>query len=129
MIRAVVAAGGLVALALLAGGPSASAGSLAGSGMGPAGQGRAGIEGAQVEDVRWIRQCWRVPRGWGWDTRCRSAWVPGHHYHGGYGYGGDRGGYRDYGGYAPRRDYGGYAPRGGYDGDGDGRYFGPRYPD
>lgn len=121
MKTAILAAGGFLALALLAGAPAASAGSLMGGGFDPSA--RVGAE-ASVQNVRWVRQCWRVPRGWGewrhWETRCRSAWVPGHRYREGYGYGGgyyghgqyDRGGAYGQGGYYSQGSYG----RGGYDG-------------
>ncbi|MFG1371345.1 hypothetical protein V5F32_04135 [Xanthobacter oligotrophicus] len=76
MKTAALAAGGIIALALLGAVPSASAGSLVGSGSTFAGQAPAQ---AQVEDVRWVRRCWQERRWWNgrphWVTRCRSVWV------------------------------------------------------
>ncbi|QRG05701.1 hypothetical protein EZH22_22030 [Xanthobacter dioxanivorans] len=76
MRKAVLAAGGIVALALLGAVPSASAGSLAGGGTALAGPAQAQ---AAVEDVRWVRRCYQVRRWWNgrphWVTRCRNVWV------------------------------------------------------
>ncbi|WP_155982305.1 hypothetical protein [Xanthobacter sp. 126] len=78
---ATLAAGGVVALALLGPAPSASAGSLAGSAGSFAG---AAHEQAKVEDVRWVRRCWQVRRWWNgrphWVTRCRNVWVAPRYY-------------------------------------------------
>ncbi|MEP9353595.1 hypothetical protein ABLE93_08355 [Xanthobacter sp. KR7-65] len=71
-----LAAGGIIAVALLGAVPSASAGSLAGSAATFAGQAH---EQAKVEDVRWIRRCVQVRRWWNgrphWVTRCNRVWV------------------------------------------------------
>lgn len=76
MRKAIVAAGGLFAVAFLAGLPAASAGSLMSGGPALAAPLTAQ---AQVEDVRWVRRCWQVRRWWNgrphWVTRCRSVWV------------------------------------------------------
>lgn len=76
MRKIALAAGGIIALGLLAGAPSASAGSLSGDVAALAG----GItQQAAAEDVRWVRRCWRQRVWWAgrwrWTTRCRSAWV------------------------------------------------------
>ncbi|QRG05702.1 hypothetical protein EZH22_22035 [Xanthobacter dioxanivorans] len=71
-----LAAGGILALALFASAPAATAGTLAGSGGTFAG---GAAEQATPENVYWVRRCWRVRTWWGgrwhWSTRCRSAWV------------------------------------------------------
>lgn len=76
MKKTILAAGGVVALALLSSVPSASASSLMGSGSAIAGQAQ---EQAAPDNVYWVRRCWRVRTWWGgrwhWSTRCRSAWV------------------------------------------------------
>ncbi|MFG1349229.1 hypothetical protein [Xanthobacter autotrophicus] len=83
MKTAALAAGGIVALALLGAVPSASAGSLMGSGSTFAGQAQAQ---AQVEDVRWVRRCWQERRWWNgrphWVTKCRNVWVGPRRYRG-----------------------------------------------
>lgn len=113
MRKAIVAAGGIVALALLAGASTASAGSLMGSGAPLAAPAQAQ---AQVEDVRWVRRCWTVRRvgpygGVRVVTRCRSVWAPGGYY---------RGYYHDYGHHYGYYRHHGY--RHGYDG-----YYGRRH--
>ncbi|MFG1344549.1 hypothetical protein V5F59_06630 [Xanthobacter autotrophicus DSM 431] len=76
MRKTILAAGGVVALALLSSVPSASAGTLMGSGSTFAGSAQ---QQAAPESVYWVRRCWRQRVWWGgrwhWTTRCRSAWV------------------------------------------------------
>lgn len=98
MRKLILAAGGAIALGLLAGTPTASAGSVgsAGSLLKPF------VEQAGPEDVRWVRQCYNVRRWWNgrriWVRQCHNVWV-GARYYGdryyGRGYYG-RGYYRDY---------------------------------
>lgn len=75
-ITSCLVAGSVVALALLATAPTASAGSLAGSGALFSGQLQ---QQAKVEDVRWVRRCWQERRWWNgrphWVTRCKNVWV------------------------------------------------------
>lgn len=76
MRTATLAAGGIVALALLGAVPSASAGTMMSGGLALAGQAQSQ---AQVEDVRWVRRCTQVRRWWNgrphWVQRCRNVWV------------------------------------------------------
>lgn len=76
MRKIVWAAGGIIALGLLAGAPAASAGTL--GSVAPALAGKA-LQQAAPEDVRWVRRCWRERRWWNgrWRmvTRCRNVWV------------------------------------------------------
>lgn len=76
MRKVALAAGGIIALGLLATAPGASAGSLSGTGSTLAGVAQ---QQAAPDNVYWVRRCWRVRTWWGgrwhWTTRCRSAWV------------------------------------------------------
>lgn len=70
------AAGGVLALGLLAGtAPAASAAPLGGAAAAMSGA----TQQAAPENVYWVRRCWRERRWWGgrwhWVTRCGSAWV------------------------------------------------------
>lgn len=76
MRKIALAAGGVFALALVAGASAASAGTLGSSGgmlLGTVQQ------QAAPEDVRWVRRCWQErvwwDGRWHWRTRCRSAWI------------------------------------------------------
>lgn len=76
MRRIALAAGGLLALGLLAAAPAASAGTLGGAGAAVS----RGLDAqAAPQDVRWARQCKRVRvwvnGRWTWRTRCRDIWV------------------------------------------------------
>lgn len=75
MKKIAFAAGGVLALALIAATPAAAVSLGTGGSMllGPAQQ------LAAPDNVYWVRRCWRQRVWWGgrwhWTTRCRNVWV------------------------------------------------------